>query len=308
MNIHINAYLKAICLSFIWINVSYANAMASLTPLFNGVAIENSECAPCDEPAPDNFKIIEVSPSTLKATWDAPTNQPHEYNIQVFLFENGSLLQNFNKPGSATEVVVTNLAPNTTYEIKITPVCEDGTMSDENRSDIATTSILDLIVSGYSWPPSYDFNCTIDAVGEYCNISPPEGNVVVFRIFKTNNQLDFREFGVFRPLECDNYVIKTLLATTIILCAYNEYTLTIKYNNVSIAIFDIVIPESPNEARRFRALDLTTGSNGFQVKRIVVPSGHPDNMPGGGARDQTGAKCCLCTCFQHCPQPLHQPT
>lgn len=280
MNTQINKYLKAICLSLIWVNFSYANSIVSLTPHFKGVAIENSECAPCDEPAPNNFKIIEASPSTLKATWDPPTNQPHEYNIKVFLFENGSLLQNFNKPGSTTEVVVTNLAPNTTYEVKITPVCEDGTMGTESRSDIATTSIIDLIVSGYSAPPSYDFNCTIDAVDEYCNISPPEGNVVLFRIFKTGTNQS-RDFGVFRPNECDNYVIKTPAGNNKFSFACDGSTLTINYLGSLAGNFAITIPEAPNTPRRFTALDLVTGSSGFQVQRIVVESGYPDNQPGG---------------------------
>jgi len=304
MNIHINAYFKAICLSFIWINVTYANSALSLSLLFNDVAIENSECAPCDEPAPDNFKIVEASPSTLKATWDAPATQPHEYNIQVFLFENGSLLQDFNIPGSAIEVVVTNLAPNTTYEVKITPVCEDGTMGTESRSDIITTPIIEIVVSGYSTPPSYDFNCTIDAVDEYCNISPPEGNVVLFRIFKTGTNQS-RDFGVFRPNECDNYVIKTPPGNNKFSFACDGSTLTINYLGSLAGNFAITIPEAPNTPRRFTALDLVTGSSGFQVQRIVVESGYPDNQPGGACPGSNrSSNAAFASAFSIAPNPF----
>ncbi len=253
MNTQINKYLKAICLSLIWVNFSYANSIVSLTPHFKGVAIENSECAPCDEPAPNNFKIIEASPSTLKATWDPPTNQPHEYNIKVFLFENGSLLQNFNKPGSTTEVIVTNLAPNTTYEVKITPVCEDGTMGTESRSDIATASIIDLIVSGIQRRPVVTSIAQLTLWTNMQYFLHQRKRVVLFRIFKTGTNQS-RDFGVFRPNECDNYVIKTPAGNNKFSFACDGSTLTINYLGSLAGNFAITIPEAPQYSRRFRTL------------------------------------------------------
>ncbi len=166
---------------------SFANEM------YNGLS-SSGEGKPCNEPAPVNYHVEEVFTDGVIVDWDDPVNMPAEYNIKVFEVASGNLIHNANVAGSFSSARVLNLQSNTEYRIRTTPVCTDGTLSEEFSEAQFLTLILDLVVSGFTaaTPPAF---CTMNAANQSCYINPPTGNVVTFEV---STNAGSRVFGIYR--------------------------------------------------------------------------------------------------------------
>lgn len=198
MYIHVKIFA-----TLLWFFFGIAGPLhASPTPEFPS----NPEGAPlnsplsCNEPAPVNYHITDISTNEIRVAWDAPINPPFEYNIKVWETSTGNLVQNGNISGLLNVARGVGLQPGTEYRIRSTPVCSDGSLSVNYTEGVGTTLIVDLVVSIYNenyTPPS----CALRAPNETCAVNPNPGNTVsckVQRRPKFSNQGPERIFGVYK--------------------------------------------------------------------------------------------------------------
>ncbi|HLP92747.1 MAG TPA: T9SS type A sorting domain-containing protein [Saprospiraceae bacterium] len=278
-------------------NISNKSAFTVLFVLFcflsfgrNSANVPNQKdgvfsCLSCNEPAPANFAIVEATPFTLKATWDAPANYPAEYNVKVYVFLSDLLIQDFNIPGTATEVTAQSLTPNTKYKIIVTPVCNGGTYSPNSSADDATTTIIELVVSGFSVPSNPVINCTIENSMGDCELDPPGTYVVPFRIYRTANPSIYHDFAAFKVSnDCQNYIVKyqpnVPSGSLFTFTKVGNANVSIKFNGNEVALVGF-FNSFTTEPDILVALQLTSGNNGYKIERRTEPEGIPDANPGG---------------------------
>lgn len=259
--------------------VCYANAPTSVIP-----SLKNEDTAPCNEPAPINFQITEISTNRIKVAWNLPVNIPFEYNIKVFETVSGLLVQSFNIPGISTIARGTNLQPQTQYTIRCTPVCPDGTLSHYFSDGTGTTLIIELVNSGFS-PSTSSMTCMIDDKDEYCVANPSQGNIVTFKIRPTAYPSQGRYFGVYNAdNQCESTKIKVHPANS----SYQFYCdvsedpdcyaerVIVKLNGAQVAEFSISTLTTTNK-HIFCSAD---AASGYEIVRFGSATGTYD--PSGG--------------------------
>lgn len=279
MNVQIK-YLAALLCLFCGIT-SFAKTFSPL-PASSGFAlVEDGQ--PCNLSAPNNYQTKDISTDEIWVGWQAPPNNPFEYNIKVFEVSTGNLINSFNIPGTETVARAVNLQPGTEYKIRNTPVCSDGTLSNNYGDTYGTTLIVDLVNTGFTLSGSP--LCSLTGPTQFCEIDPPVGNVVTFKIQELASPFRYRYFGVFKssylcrfttvktdPLDGSPFKFQCINGNP---APCQGGVIKIKFNNEEVAMFSFKMPTTGFK----QLVCLSIDGSKYVIERLGGLEGVVDGQP-----------------------------
>lgn len=210
----------------------------------------------CNLPAPVNFHITKITTTSISVVWNLPVALPHQYNIKVTEQSSGNVVFNQNFPGTETAATIPGLLPGTTYVIRNTPVCEDGSMSPNYAETVGTTTIVELITVSFS-PSDGSLSCAIEKKDEFCYADPAATYLVTFLVKNTATLAD-RYFGVY--VAADGCTVTSIVKRSIDNSSPLQF-----YNDNGKAL---VITDNGDEAVRLLVQYDETNTKALLIERI----------------------------------------
>jgi hypothetical protein len=240
----------------------------------------------CNLPAPTNFHPVWIGPDKVLTAWDLPSILPFEYNILVYKIGNPIPEQDFNIPGIKTDWLIENLAPNTKYEIVLTPTCGVNDPGKEPGVMQITTIITDLVAIGFT-PSNSTASCTMDDPNEFCAMAPNPGYLVTFKLQHDNHPEINYTLGFFRGSGVCSNKVKLVANNSSIYSQFKVFCnsstspnpgcsgeyVTITFQEVTIAkVFYVISAETSYQ------LGCSFLANGYSLSRIGGPAGAPSSL------------------------------